>query len=472
MLVRSGSLAVFHAAADARLIFPTACFVSGPPLRPFPLRPLPLHPISLPFDSTQKSPLPLRPLPLHISLPFKIVGKPNDTSSLCARGALVISAAAAEGREGSTSPQERRADAPADAAEPTRRGRQRRRTRLSGGSADVASSRGSDLGSPQSSDLGGPESQSRSASGGGESGGFEPNESSRGGFSSVSSGTSRGFSTNSSGGNPIIEEWQGMGVNGSGSFSGGEGSAEMRSGGRRIGGGRAEGMSAARQRRLEKTREARVQRRDAAEEEFQEWASQVAAKDPELMEIFGDAMLDPQQMQEKMEERIRSKQAELLEEKRGSGSTMQVAIKEIDPFDMYIWFELHKTPSEDDMNTLGSVIRAWYVVGKLGGYNSANLQLMEGDESSKYKYNVGTAAAALPAMMHNVGDLEFQDNLGRIWLDMGTADMMAVDILLNSLNAVSSDHVGIKKVTVGGSKMDYWEEGMTRAEDGYQSYSI
>ncbi|CAI5508605.1 unnamed protein product, partial [Closterium sp. Naga37s-1] len=102
---------------------------------------------------------------------------------------------------------------------------------------------------------------------------------------------------------------------------------------------------------------------------------QVAAQDPELMELFGDAMLDPQQMQEKMEERIRSKQAELLAEKRGSGATMQVAIKEIDPFDMYIWFELHKTPSEDDMNTLGSVIRAWYVVGKLGGYNSANLQV-------------------------------------------------------------------------------------------------
>ncbi|CAI5479069.1 unnamed protein product [Closterium sp. Yama58-4] len=233
-------------------------------------------------------------------------------------------------------------------------------------------------------------------------------------------------------------------------------------------------MSAARQRRLEKSREAREQRRESAEEEFQQWARQVAAQDPdpELMEMFGDAMLDPQQMQEKMEERIRSKQAELLAEKRGSGATMQVAIKEIDPFDMYIWFELHKTPSEDEMNTLGSVIRAWYVVGKLGGYNSANLQLMEGDESSKYKYDVDTAAAALPAMMHNIGDLEFQDSLGRIWLDMGTADMMAVDVLLNSLNAVSSDHVGIKKVTVGGSKMDDWEEGMTQAEDGYQCYSI
>ncbi|CAI7803187.1 unnamed protein product [Closterium sp. NIES-54] len=242
----------------------------------------------------------------------------------------------------------------------------------------------------------------------------------------------------------------------------GEGSAGMGGsggGGRRIGGGGAEGMSAARQRRLEKTREAREQRKESAEEEFQQWASgsagpradgdvlrchsgpsahphlahphstplqftplhstplhstplhstplspplclgsQVASQDPELMELFGDAMLDPQQMQEKMEERIRSKQAELLAEKLGSGATMQVAIKEIDPFDMYIWFELHKTPSEDDMNTLGSVIRAWYVVGKLGGYNSANLQLMEGDESSKYKHDVGTAAAALPAAL-------------------------------------------------------------------------
>ncbi|CAI5971648.1 unnamed protein product [Closterium sp. NIES-65] len=267
---------------------------------------------------------------------------------------------------------------------------------------------------------------------------------------------------------------------------------------------------------------------------------QVAAQDPELMELFGDAMLDPQQMQEKMEERIRSKQAELLAEKRGSGATMQVAIKE---YVIRAWYVVGKLGGYNSANlqvpfytTLGNfeqepgrtqvirawslagyeVIRAWFVVGKLGGYNSANLQvgglgspvsslrpaewhvvgtgqagreargrspsallmkgdesskykydvgtaasalpatlvrphpsifpamppphptpahggrrvvqvqLMQGDESSKYKYDVGTAASALPALMHNVGDLEFQDNLGRIWLDIGTANTLSL----------------------------------------------
>eukprot|EP00475_Leptophrys_vorax_P025745 TRINITY_DN36013_c0_g2_i1.p1 TRINITY_DN36013_c0_g2~~TRINITY_DN36013_c0_g2_i1.p1 ORF type:complete len:166 (-),score=20.15 TRINITY_DN36013_c0_g2_i1:58-513(-) len=151
---------------------------------------------------------------------------------------------------------------------------------------------------------------------------------------------------------------------------------------------------------------------------------------------------------------------------------MQVSIKEVDPFDLRIWFELHKAPEDEELETLGSVIRAWYVVGKLGGYNSANLQLMEADASAKYQYSVDTSAQALPAAMHNIGELEFQDNLGRIWLDMGTADMLAIDVLLNSLNALSADHIGIKRVIVGGKRMDDWEEGMTRPEDGYQSYSI
>ncbi|CAI7925946.1 unnamed protein product, partial [Closterium sp. NIES-54] len=315
VLARGASpAAMFHAAFSARRGVATAYSARSPAQT------------SLPPSALPPSPLAPR----------------SDAHARRARLIITATAAAADGREGSTSPQE----AARDAADSTRRGRQRRRTKLGGGSP-----RSSNLGSPQSS--------------GGSSGG---NPASRG-------------------------EWQGgMEANGGGILGGGEsagmggerrvgmrgeGSAGMGGsggGGRRIGGGGAEGMSAARQRRLEKTREAREQRKESAEEEFQQWASQVASQDPELMELFGDAMLDPQQMQEKMEERIRSKQAELLAEKLGSGATMQVAIKEIDPFDMYIWFELHKTPSEDDMNTLGSVIRAWYVVGKLGGYNSANLQ--------------------------------------------------------------------------------------------------
>lgn len=36
---------------------------------------------------------------------------------------------------------------------------------------------------------------------------------------------------------------------------------------------------------------------------------------------------------------------------------------------------MYTSPSEDDVSTLEQVIGSWFIVGKLGGYNSANLQV-------------------------------------------------------------------------------------------------
>lgn len=60
------------------------------------------------------------------------------------------------------------------------------------------------------------------------------------------------------------------------------------------------GKGSARQRRLEKSSAAREQRQQSAEEEFRQWAQSVARDDPELMEIFGNSLLDPAEMQRKV----------------------------------------------------------------------------------------------------------------------------------------------------------------------------
>ena len=60
------------------------------------------------------------------------------------------------------------------------------------------------------------------------------------------------------------------------------------------------GKGSARKRRLEKSAGAREQRQQTAEEEFQQWAQSVARDDPELMEIFGNSLLNPEEMQQKV----------------------------------------------------------------------------------------------------------------------------------------------------------------------------
>ncbi|XP_075656941.1 myosin-15-like isoform X2 [Castanea sativa] len=46
------------------------------------------------------------------------------------------------------------------------------------------------------------------------------------------------------------------------------------------------------------------------------------------------------------------------------------------PLDSYVWFELYGAPSDWDVDLIGGVIQSWYVMGRLGAFNSANLQVI------------------------------------------------------------------------------------------------
>ena len=42
---------------------------------------------------------------------------------------------------------------------------------------------------------------------------------------------------------------------------------------------------------------------------------------------------------------------------------------------MQIWLEMAAPPTEDNKDMLETVLTAWFMMGRLGGYNSMNLQV-------------------------------------------------------------------------------------------------
>ncbi|PWA47609.1 hypothetical protein CTI12_AA496580 [Artemisia annua] len=150
----------------------------------------------------------------------------------------------------------------------------------------------------------------------------------------------------------------------------------------------------------------------------------------------------------------------------------RVQVMSFSPVGSNIWFKLYGPPSDRDVDLIGSVIQSWYVMGRLGAYNSSNLQLANTSMEYNPLYDADKGFNVMPSSFHDVGDVEFQDNWGRVWVDIGTFDYFALDVLLNCLTVLSSEYLGIQQVVFGGRSMGAWEEGMKNPEDGYNSFKI
>jgi hypothetical protein len=70
-------------------------------------------------------------------------------------------------------------------------------------------------------------------------------------------------------------------------------------------------------------------------------------------------------------------------------------------------------------------------------------------------YDNEGAEGSLQALMHNMGEMEYRDEWGRIWLDLGTSDGVAVDVLINGLRCLDRDLVAIEELRVGGINEDW-----------------
>ncbi|MBP0028209.1 DUF3531 family protein [Roseofilum reptotaenium CS-1145] len=135
---------------------------------------------------------------------------------------------------------------------------------------------------------------------------------------------------------------------------------------------------------------------------------------------------------------------------------MNVLFREFNPFDVWIWLEFSTVPSDAEKLYLQEAFDAWYYLGKLGGFNAENLQVQEeGLDLSYMTYDDQQGDRSLMALMHNMGDLEYQGNWGRCWFDLGTSDALALDVLINALQQLSQEYVAIETLIMGGVNADW-----------------
>ena len=135
---------------------------------------------------------------------------------------------------------------------------------------------------------------------------------------------------------------------------------------------------------------------------------------------------------------------------------MKVQFRECDFFNLWIWLEFETVPSLLEQQYVEETFNSWFFLGKLGGFNAENLQVQEtGLDISYLDYDIEEADTAMMAVMHNMSEVQFQGVWARCWFDLGTADALALDILLNTLNQFSKDYVVIKQVFIGGENEDW-----------------
>lgn len=135
---------------------------------------------------------------------------------------------------------------------------------------------------------------------------------------------------------------------------------------------------------------------------------------------------------------------------------MQIQFREFNPFDLWIWVEFSLVPADLEKRYVQEVFSSWFFLGKLGAFNAENLQVQdEGLDISHMNYDEQRADNTLMALMHNMGEFEYQGTWGRCWFDLGTSDAIALDILINALKQLSQEYVTIESLCIGGENEDW-----------------
>ena len=134
---------------------------------------------------------------------------------------------------------------------------------------------------------------------------------------------------------------------------------------------------------------------------------------------------------------------------------MEIQFKECDWFDLWIWLTFPDVPSEAEKQLLDEVFTSWFLLGKLGGFNAVNMQVQEtGVDISHFDYDPD-AEGDMMSVMHNMTDLEYDGYRARCWVDLGTADAIALDVLINSLRQFNHEYMVIEQLVIGGKDPDW-----------------
>ena len=135
---------------------------------------------------------------------------------------------------------------------------------------------------------------------------------------------------------------------------------------------------------------------------------------------------------------------------------MEVQFREFNPFDLWIWLEFYTVPSRMEQQYIEELLDSWFYLGKLGGFNAENLQVQDtGVEISYMEYDTADLDQALMSPMHNMGEIEYLGTWCRCWFDLGTSDLIAIDVLINAMNQLSKEFLQINKLIIGGQNEDW-----------------
>jgi hypothetical protein len=193
---------------------------------------------------------------------------------------------------------------------------------------------------------------------------------------------------------------------------------------------------------------------------------ELAKDDEELAELLVEAKGDPDILEAKLKKEMDALHTRLVGEGGGSGEEMppRIRFRDIDPFDTWVWMELYNPPTGAAAEMLQEVVNSWFMLGRLGAYDSSNLQVLYSDGAkSTLEYIDGhgdqgaepSMGTQLQSTMHDMGEVEYQGSWARFWVDMGTSDELGFDILINALRTFSREHVGIRQIVFGGENDDW-----------------
>jgi hypothetical protein len=147
---------------------------------------------------------------------------------------------------------------------------------------------------------------------------------------------------------------------------------------------------------------------------------------------------------------------------------MHIQFREFDQFSVWMWLKFSTIPSQRERQYIEEVFNSWFYLGKLGAFNAENLQVQEtGVDLSYMNYDSQGYDRSLLALMHNMGEFEYQGQWARCWFDLGTSDAIAIDILINALTQLSQEYVTIEQFYIGGENEDWPVE-----DSDSNSYSI
>ena len=198
----------------------------------------------------------------------------------------------------------------------------------------------------------------------------------------------------------------------------------------------------------------------ALPEDLPEWytnLTELAKEDEELAELLLESRGDPAALEAKLKREMDALHARITGDSFGSGGTGEltppkVEFRAMDPFDTWIWIELYEPAVGGAAEMLQEVVNSWFMLGKLGGYDSSNLQVLYA-EGPDFEYE--EPDSSMQATMHEMTEMEFRGLWGRFCVDMGTSDELAFDVLLNALRTFSREHVAIRSIQFGGESDDW-----------------